>query len=65
MKKCVIYYHSLTDEMPKKEKLDWFTENKIKNIPFEHIIPDKNDNWINLSEDNDWDNLLPIISLFK
>jgi predicted helicase len=57
---CRIEYFTLTDEMRKREKLDWFTENPLKRIPFEHIMPDKNHNWINLT-DNDFDELLPII----
>ena len=60
MNKCTIYYHSLSDEMRKEDKLEWFSENKIQNIPFEHIQPDKNNNWINLI-DNDWENMLLLI----
>lgn len=59
MKKCTIYYYTLTDEMRKEEKWEWFSENKIKNIPFEHIQPDKNNNWLDLT-DNDWETMIPI-----
>jgi predicted helicase len=36
----------------------YLRENKFHQLPFIHIIPDKNNNWINLSE-NEWDNFLP------
>ncbi len=56
---CNIQYVTLNDFWRKEQKLQWFTENSIKQIPFEHIIPDKNNNWINLSN-NDFDSLVPI-----
>ena len=37
MKKAKIKYFTLTDEMRKQEKLDWFRETKLENIPFEII----------------------------
>ncbi len=42
--------------------MDWLSEHhgeKFKDIPFEHIIPDKKNNWINLT-DNDWESLIPV-----
>jgi len=57
--KAKIYYFTLTDEMRKREKLDWFAENKFKDIPFETIHPDKDANWLNIT-DNDWETLLPL-----
>ena len=56
---CKIHYCTMDDFWRKEEKLQWFTEHPLKNIPFEHIQPDKNNNWINLTE-NDWDSLLPV-----
>jgi len=61
MKKAKIYYFSLTDEMRKEEKLEWFCSHSIAQLEFEYIQPDKNSNWINLA-DNDWEKLLPTIS---
>lgn len=61
MKKCTIYYHTLTDEMRKEDKLEWFSENKIQNIPFEHIQPDKNNNWLDIT-DNDWETMIEVCS---
>lgn len=58
-KKAKIYYFSLTDEMKKQEKLEWFQNNKIQDIPFERIIPDKKNNWLNIT-DNDFEELIPL-----
>jgi predicted helicase len=56
---CSIEYTSMEDEWRKQEKLDWFRNNKLENISFEKITPDKNNNWINLSY-NDFENLIPV-----
>ena len=39
------------------DKLKFLSSNKIEQINFDHIIPDKNNNWIDLADDNDFDNL--------
>jgi len=58
MKKTApIYYFSLTDEMLREDKLNWFASTKFEDIPFERIEPDKNYNWLNIT-DNDFDALL-------
>ena len=60
MKKTAkIYYFTLTDEMPREDKLSWFASTKFEDIPFERILPDKNHNWLNIT-DNDFDDLLPL-----
>jgi len=58
-KNCTISYHAIEDNFKKDEKLNWINENKIEGIPFEHINPDENSNWINNAE-NDFDTLLPL-----
>jgi len=58
-KSAKIYYFTLTDEMPREDKLSWFSHTKFKDIAFDRIEPDKNHNWINLT-DNDFDDLLPL-----
>jgi predicted helicase len=58
--KANINYFSLTDEQTRKEKLDFFNATKLKNIGFECIIPDRNNDWLNLS-DNDFEDLTPLI----
>jgi predicted helicase len=57
---CVIEHVAMRDEWRKEEKLVWLKNNPIEKIHFESIHPDKNNNWINLSDDNDWDSLLPV-----
>jgi predicted helicase len=58
---CNIQYFTLSDDWRKEEKLQWFTGNQLNNIPFTHIQPDKNNNWINLA-DNDFETLLPLVN---
>lgn len=60
-KPCTIYYVDMPDEWRKEQKLQWFTENPVSQIHFQHISPDKNNNWINL-EENDFDSFLPVYS---
>ncbi len=55
-----IFYFTLQDEQTKDEKLDWFTNIKIEQIPFEQIAPDKKANWVNQT-DNNFDDLLPLV----
>jgi predicted helicase len=57
---CFIEYYTLKDEQKKEEKLEWLATTKIEDIKFEHIIPDKDSNWINISH-NDFDSLLPLV----
>src|SRR5665647_1937368 len=58
---CRIQYIAMDDFWKKEDKLHWLTENPLQNIPFEHIQPDKNNNWITIA-DNDFDSLLPLCS---
>lgn len=59
-KTCHIQYISLDDFWVKEKKLQWFTENPLQKIPFEHLAPDAKNNWINLA-DTDFETLLPVI----
>jgi len=58
--RCMIEYFVMEDEWRKEVKLDWLKNNPIEKIHFESINPDKNNNWINLA-DNDFENLLPLM----
>jgi predicted helicase len=58
---CKIHYIALDDFWKKEQKLQWLAENPLRKIPFEIIRPDKNNNWINLVE-NDFESLLPLVS---
>jgi predicted helicase len=59
-KGCRIFYNEVPDFTSAHEKLAYLSENKLGEIKFERISPDKNFNWINKS-DNDFDELLPLI----
>ncbi len=56
---CHIEYTALDDFWKKEEKLAWFTENNLQQIEFDNIVPDKNNNWINNS-DNDWETFINV-----
>lgn len=59
--KCHINYIHPTDiRATREEKLAFLAENSIDKISFEHIVPDKNNNWINIVE-NDFETLVPLI----
>jgi len=60
-KKCKIHYFVLDDFWRRGQKLQWLTQNQLRNIPFEIIRPDKNNHWINLA-DTDFESLLPLNS---
>jgi predicted helicase len=60
--KCKIKYIQPTEvEASKKEKIDYLTENKIINIPFISIVPDKKNNWIHFGN-NEFNTLIPLIN---
>jgi predicted helicase len=61
---CTIYYTAMQDEWRKEAKLQWLAENPLKQISFIHIQPDKNNNWINIA-DNDFETLLPLTDKSK
>ncbi|MDQ6757972.1 MAG: Eco57I restriction-modification methylase domain-containing protein, partial [Bacteroidota bacterium] len=56
---CHIEYTALDDFWRKEEKLAWFAENNLQQIEFDNITPDKNNNWINLGN-NDWESLISV-----
>lgn len=58
--RCLIEYVGLDDTWRKEQKLDWLKNNAIESIHFETVIPDKNSNWVNLAEDNGWEELIPV-----
>ncbi len=58
-KNCQIYYQKLAQNNS-KDKLNYLAQTQFKDIPFEHLTPDKKHNWIN-QVDNNFDELLPLI----
>ncbi len=57
---CNIQYIPMDDFWRKEVKLQWLSEHHIKNIPFDSIRPDHNNNWLDIA-DTDFDTLLPLI----
>ncbi|MFY8173309.1 N-6 DNA methylase, partial [Planktothrix agardhii] len=55
-----VFYHAFDDYAKAEEKKDFLAKNKLQNINFIHYNPDKNNNWINQT-DNNFDSLLPLI----
>ena len=56
---CKIYYIRRPEMDTALEKLEFLRTHKLEDLEFERIVPDKNNNWINIVE-NDWDSLLQI-----
>ncbi len=56
---CKIFYTRRPEFDTAEEKLRFIAGTKFEQITFEHITPNKNNNWINLA-DNDFDSLLPL-----
>jgi predicted helicase len=60
-KGCRIFYIRRPEMESAEDKLIYLSETKIHNLirngTFEHIRPDKNNNWIELT-DNDWDTMI-------
>jgi predicted helicase len=55
-----IFYLRCPEFYNAAETLEYLDTTKLSEMKFEGIHPDKNNNWINQTE-NDWDNLLPVI----
>lgn len=58
--KCRIEYYRRPEEELAIEKLAFLNFAQIDKLPFEAIHPDKNYNWINQSNENDWESLLAV-----
>lgn len=54
-----VHYDEVEDYANAEMKFNYLTQRSFKDIPFVHYIPDKNNNWINLVE-NDWEEMIPI-----
>jgi predicted helicase len=56
---CKIFYNCVDDYLDSKDKIAYLATNKLDDLSFQNITPDKNNNWINLA-DNDFDSLIPV-----
>ncbi|GAX40460.1 adenine specific DNA methyltransferase [Tolypothrix sp. NIES-4075] len=57
---CKIFYTRRPEFDIAEAKLTFLTETKFSQLNFEHITPDKQHNWINLTNNN-FDNLIPLV----
>ena len=58
--RCRVFYTRRPEFDTSDEKLNFLATTKFNEIDFQHINPDKNNNWINQT-DNNFDSLLPLI----
>ena len=58
-KGCRIHYNAVSDYAHATEKKAYLRDNTFQELKFESLHPDKNHNWLNLSE-NDWDDFIRI-----
>ncbi|RPH90580.1 MAG: DNA methyltransferase [Chroococcales cyanobacterium metabat2.561] len=58
--KAKVFYFKMADSDLAKDKLILLNENRIDNLNFQHIQPNHNHDW--LYENNDFDELLPLIN---
>lgn len=56
-----IYYNRRPELETAEEKLSFLANHPMRHLVFDHVQPDKNHNWVNLT-DNDFDTLLPLAS---
>ncbi|MGI8504330.1 MAG: Eco57I restriction-modification methylase domain-containing protein [Hassallia sp.] len=57
---CKIFYTRRPEFESAEDKLKFLAATKFTEINFEHITPDKSNNWINIA-DPDFDSLLPLV----
>jgi predicted helicase len=57
---CKIFYTRRPEFDIAEAKLTFLTETKFSQLNFQHITPDKQHNWINLTNNN-FDNLIPLV----
>lgn len=59
-KGCKIYYNAIHDYATSEEKKSYLRDNRLKDLSFQPIRPDKKNNWLNQTE-NDFDELTPVV----
>jgi predicted helicase len=56
---AIIHYHRRDEYEKADEKLQYLNSVRIADVPFEHIVPDKDGNWLNIAS-NSWEDLVPL-----
>ena len=59
VKGCKIFYTAVDDYQRAEAKKAYLAGNKLRELPFRHILPDKRHTWINQAE-NEWGELIPV-----
>jgi len=55
-----VFYNEIDDYTSAEGKKEYLSRNNLETLKFQHLTPDKDHNWINLSS-NDFDELIPLI----
>ncbi|MBX3581471.1 MAG: N-6 DNA methylase [Rhizobiaceae bacterium] len=58
-KGCKIFYARRPEFDTADDKLSYLGSNKASEVAWQRVAPDKDANWVNLTE-NDWDSLIPV-----
>jgi predicted helicase len=58
---CKIFYARCPEFATAEEKLKFLANTQFNQVSFEHITPDKNHNWLNITN-NDFNDLIPVIN---
>lgn len=59
---CQIFYsHPFDIHELRENKIKFIAETLFQSVPFDHIVPDKKNNWINQT-DNNFDDFLPLVN---
>ncbi|WP_271604975.1 type ISP restriction/modification enzyme [Bradyrhizobium sp. CCBAU 11434] len=61
LKSCKIHYARRPEFETAEDKLAFLSTNPTSTLTFESVTPDKDANWLNITN-NDWDSLVPVIS---
>ena len=61
---CKIYYNAIDDYAKANAKKEYLRINKLEDLKFEKITPDKNNNWIK-NVDNDFEGLIGFDKIFN
>jgi len=61
LKGCKIFYARRPEFDTADDKLSFLAQNNLPNLSMDRIVPDRNSNWVNQTENN-WDHFVPLCS---